>query len=82
MENPEDLAVIEFVNTYAENDAICRCQLRPWMIYQLDHQTFPGVEWLDEEKTHFKIPWTSQGQPNWFEDSKIFLVSFDMYVVI
>ncbi|XP_013927360.1 PREDICTED: interferon regulatory factor 3 [Thamnophis sirtalis] len=29
----------------------------PWLIEQLDNQRYPGVSWLNSEKTLFRIPW-------------------------
>nr|XP_056719227.1 interferon regulatory factor 3 [Euleptes europaea] len=29
----------------------------PWLLQQLDAQQFPGVSWLDPERTRFRIPW-------------------------
>ncbi|XP_048373140.1 interferon regulatory factor 3 isoform X2 [Sphaerodactylus townsendi] len=29
----------------------------PWLLEQLDAQQFPGVSWLNEERTRFRIPW-------------------------
>ena len=70
----EDSKIIQYVNSYSENEAIYRYPLRLWLTYHLDHHTFPGVEWMDNTSTYFRIPWTNYGQPNWFDDSKIFVV--------
>ncbi|XP_070583920.1 interferon regulatory factor 3 [Erythrolamprus reginae] len=29
----------------------------PWLIDQLDNQRYPGVSWLNSEKTLFRVPW-------------------------
>ncbi|XP_015263994.1 PREDICTED: interferon regulatory factor 3 isoform X1 [Gekko japonicus] len=29
----------------------------PWLLEQLDAQRFPGVSWLNPERTRFRIPW-------------------------
>ncbi|XP_034271279.1 interferon regulatory factor 3 [Pantherophis guttatus] len=29
----------------------------PWLIEQLDNQRYPGVSWLNSEKTLFRVPW-------------------------
>ncbi|XP_058035501.1 interferon regulatory factor 3 isoform X2 [Ahaetulla prasina] len=29
----------------------------PWLIERLDNQQYPGVSWLNSEKTLFRIPW-------------------------
>uniref|UniRef100_A0A8C5WVG6 IRF tryptophan pentad repeat domain-containing protein n=1 Tax=Laticauda laticaudata TaxID=8630 RepID=A0A8C5WVG6_LATLA len=31
--------------------------LVPWLIEQLNNQRYPGVSWLNSEKTHFRVPW-------------------------
>ncbi|KAM4652310.1 interferon regulatory factor 3 isoform 1-T6 [Discoglossus pictus] len=29
----------------------------PWLIEQINSQTYPGLEWINNERTHFRIPW-------------------------
>uniref|UniRef100_A0A8C6VPL0 IRF tryptophan pentad repeat domain-containing protein n=1 Tax=Naja naja TaxID=35670 RepID=A0A8C6VPL0_NAJNA len=31
--------------------------LVPWLIEQLNNQRYPGVSWLNSEKTLFRVPW-------------------------
>lgn len=51
-------------------------RLRPWLENILNENTVPGVCWLDDERTTFKIPWKHSGKQDWQpEDAKIFMVS-------
>ncbi|XP_039211766.1 interferon regulatory factor 3 isoform X1 [Crotalus tigris] len=36
----------------------------PWLIEQLDSQRYPGVSWLNSEKTLFRLPWKHASRQN------------------
>nr|XP_060636759.1 interferon regulatory factor 3 isoform X1 [Anolis sagrei ordinatus]XP_060636760.1 interferon regulatory factor 3 isoform X1 [Anolis sagrei ordinatus] len=36
----------------------------PWLIEQLDAQRYPGVSWLNPERTQFRVPWKHGGRQN------------------
>ncbi|XP_015665683.1 interferon regulatory factor 3 [Protobothrops mucrosquamatus] len=36
----------------------------PWLIEQLDSQRYPGVSWLNSEKTLFRVPWKHASRQN------------------
>ncbi|KAM3822012.1 interferon regulatory factor 3 isoform 3-T4 [Vipera latastei] len=36
----------------------------PWLIEQLDSQRYPGVSWLNSEKTLFRVPWKHLSRQN------------------
>nr|CAB3256924.1 interferon regulatory factor like protein [Phallusia mammillata] len=46
--------------------------LRQWLINKIEQKAFVGVEWIDEEKAIFKIPWTQKHHPKWNEHFEIF----------
>ncbi|XP_073458277.1 interferon regulatory factor 3-like isoform X1 [Aquarana catesbeiana] len=43
----------------------------PWLIGKINSQMYPGVEWVNNEKTQFKIPW-KHGKKQSEDDIKIF----------
>ncbi|XP_035663083.1 uncharacterized protein LOC118406837 [Branchiostoma floridae] len=49
----------------AENS---RERLRPWLITMIDSGAIPGLDWLNEEKTKFKIPWKHAGKHEYNQD--------------
>ncbi|XP_066265205.1 uncharacterized protein [Branchiostoma lanceolatum] len=49
----------------AENS---RERLRPWLITMIDSGAVPGLDWLNEEKTKFKIPWKHAGKHEYNQD--------------
>lgn len=52
-----------------------RQRLRPWIIYQLDNNTIPGLQWIDKQAMKFKIPWKHGGKQDWVpEQGQIFMV--------
>ena len=53
-----------------------RQRLRPFLISLLDNGKVRGLEWMNKEKTLFKIPWKHAGKQDYNpeEDSKIFKV--------
>ncbi|KAM8927776.1 interferon regulatory factor 3 [Pelodytes ibericus] len=45
----------------------------PWLIQQIDSQKYPGLVWLNDERTQFRIPWKhGLRQDRSEEDVKIF----------
>ncbi|XP_783602.2 uncharacterized protein LOC578336 [Strongylocentrotus purpuratus] len=53
-----------------------RQRLRPFLISLIDSGKVKGLQWLDKEKTLFKIPWKHAGKQDYDpqEDSKIFML--------
>ncbi|XP_013382669.1 interferon regulatory factor 6 isoform X2 [Lingula anatina] len=50
-----------------------RQRLRPWLEAQINSGIIPGLHWLDEDHTLFRITWKHGGKPDWNEgDSLIF----------
>nr|AJA02099.1 interferon regulatory factor 4 [Branchiostoma belcheri tsingtauense] len=45
-----------------------RERLRPWLITMIDSGAVPGLDWLNEEKTKFKIPWKHAGKHEYNQD--------------
>jgi len=61
--------------TMVETDFASRQRLRPWLIARIDSGSIPGLEWLNDEKTKFKIPWKHAGKQGWDPScSQIFTV--------
>ncbi len=55
--------------------AECKMRLRPWLENMINTGAVQGLEWLDSECTHFKIPWKHRSKKDWnVEHIKIFLV--------
>ena len=42
-----------------------RMLLRPWLETHLEAGDIPGLEWVDKEKTLFRIPWKHRSKGNW-----------------
>ena len=54
-----------------------RMRLRPWLIRQIDSGEHPGLAWLNDEKTLFRIPWMHRSKREWtLEHSGVFVASF------
>jgi len=53
-----------------------RVLLRPWLESMIEDGNLPGLEWLDAEKTMFKVPWKHRSKKTWsLRHSSVFLVS-------
>lgn len=44
-------------------------RLRPWLEAQISSGEIPGLCWVNDEKTKFKIPWKHGGKHDWIPDS-------------
>lgn len=44
-------------------------RLRPWLEAQISGGEIPGLCWINDEKTKFKIPWKHGGKHDWIPDS-------------
>ena len=42
-----------------------RLRLRPWLESMLNSNKIKGLEWLDDKKTCFKIPWKHRSKKDW-----------------
>ena len=52
-----------------------RVLLRPWLESMIESGLVPGLEWIDEEKTMFKVPWKHRSKKTWsMKHSSVFLV--------
>ena len=50
-------------------------RLRYWLIDMINSGEIPGLHWMDNTRTIFRIPWKHAGKNNWKEDDcKIFQV--------
>lgn len=43
-------------------------KLRPWLEKMIDSDNFPGLKWINDEKTIFRIPWKHAGKFSWREE--------------
>ncbi|KAM4015120.1 interferon regulatory factor 3-like isoform 2-T2 [Anomaloglossus baeobatrachus] len=45
----------------------------PWLYSQIDSKVYPGLEWMNQERTQFRVPWKhARRQDLALDDSKIF----------
>ena len=60
-----------------------KARLRPWLEAMINEGQIPGLRWVNEERTMFRIPWKHHGKQDWSpENSQIFMVGgcpFIMY---
>jgi hypothetical protein len=51
-----------------------RVLLRPWLENLINCGVIPGLEWIDEARTMFKVPWKHRSKKNWsLRHSSVFL---------
>jgi len=43
-------------------------KLRPWLEKMIDSEGFPGLRWINDDKTIFRIPWKHAGKFSWREE--------------
>ena len=55
-----------------------RDRLRTWLVKRIESSKIPGLRWLTEDKTVFRMPWKHAGRQdyNLDDDSQIFKVSW------
>jgi len=59
-----------------------RVLLRPWLENLIDSGLVAGLEWIDTNKTMFKVPWKHRSKKNWsLRHSSIFLVRRSMLFI-
>lgn len=52
-----------------------RVLLRPWLENLIEGGSIPGLEWMDDSKSMFKVPWKHRSKKTWsLRHSSIFLV--------
>jgi hypothetical protein len=49
----------------SDNNAMNRQRLKPWLEGQINNGRIPGLLWLDEGKTKFKVPWKHNSRGDW-----------------
>jgi len=55
-------------------------RLRPWLEGLLNRGNISGLQWIDEDRTIFRITWKHHGKQDWSpEDGRVFLVSLPKY---
>ena len=53
-----------------------RVLLRPWLENLIESGLVAGLEWIDVDKTTFKVPWKHRSKKNWsLQHCSVFLVS-------
>ena len=51
-------------------------RLRPWLEGHLNRGDIPGLRWLNEDRTLFRITWKHHGKQDWsLEHGRVFMVS-------
>ncbi len=51
-----------------------KINFRGWMVDQVSSGKYRDLEWIDEDQTVFKLPWTKKHYPYWEEHHEIFKV--------
>lgn len=53
-------------------------KLRQWLIEQVDTGKYPGLVWVDRDRTTFRIPWKHAGKQDYNrdEDAALFKVIY------
>ena len=49
----------------SDNGGNSKQRLRPWLEAQINGGLVPGLYWLDEDKTKFRISWKHSGKQDW-----------------
>src|SRR6218665_260149 len=56
-----------------------RLLLRPWLENLIDSAKILGLEWIDNTRTLFRVPWKHQSRKTWsLGHSSVFLASTEM----
>jgi len=51
-----------------------RILLRPWLENLIDSGKIPGLEWINGDRTLFKVPWKHRSKKTWSQrHSSVFL---------
>jgi len=54
-------------------------RLRPWLEGLLNRGDITGLQWIDEDRTMFRIAWKHHGKQDWSpEHGRVFMVSVYM----
>jgi len=57
-------------------------RLRPWLEGLLNRGDVPGLQWIDDEKTMFRITWKHHGKQDWSPDhGRVFMVSVSQILI-
>ena len=60
-----------------------RQRLRPWLEAVINSGFVPGLVWLNDDQTKFRVPWVHSGKQDWTpESSQIFMVSRFLYLLM
>lgn len=59
---------------HEDNEKRERVLLRPWLENLIESGSIPGLEWMDDSKAMFKVPWKHRSKKTWsLRHSSIFL---------
>jgi len=60
-------------------DDVGKQRLRPFLEAQINSGKIEGLQWLNHQKTKFRIPWWHGGKPDWKPDrGQIFKVHINL----
>lgn len=59
-------------------------RLKQWLVEQINSNQYSGLQWEDENRTMFRIPWKHAGKQDYNQevDASIFKVSLVAYFVL